>query len=126
MTVPLQTVQAGPKALVKRVLNRPLGGYASNARRNHYKRPAAAPLHDREPILDLAALEAVSPDGRVTTFSYEGQQFAALAPANAADAGHLNERGRRIVAAEFLNLMAEVSARSDRTARQRTDTLKRY
>jgi hypothetical protein len=106
VTVPLQIVQTGPKAWIKQALSRSPGGYAANARRNDYNALLRTHYAGKEPLLDLATVEATSADGRLNTYDYRGNRLLALAPQNAADPGHLNGRGRRSAAEQLLALLA--------------------
>jgi len=80
-TLPLTTVQSGPKAT-----------YAG-----------------REPIFDLARLESIAPDGTTVTVSWGGATVPAMSPAYTDDAGHLNARGRALAAQEFVTVLAAAS-----------------
>jgi hypothetical protein len=111
-TMPLRLVQTGPKAVVKRLLARPAGGYVENVRRNRYNTLLRREYQGRAPIFDIAALESQS-GGRPTTFTFQGEEFFSLNPAYTPDNGHLNESGRRVVAAGFLNALAEAARRGE-------------
>jgi hypothetical protein len=111
-TMPLRLVQTGPKAVVKRLLARPAGGYVENVRRNRYNALLRREYQGRAPIFDIAALESQS-GGQPTTFTFQGEEFFSLNPAYTPDNGHLNESGRRVVAAGFLNALAEAARRGE-------------
>jgi hypothetical protein len=104
-TMPLRMVQTGPKALVKRVLGRPAGGYLDNVKRNVYNDMLRREYAGREPIFDIAKLESQAADSEMT-FVFQGQRFFSLDPKYTPDNGHLNEIGRRIVAAGFLDALS--------------------
>jgi hypothetical protein len=110
VTAPLRMVQTGPKAVVKRILGRAPGGYRENSRRNAYNDLLRAEYAGRAPVFDIAAIEATLGDGGNTTYSYEGRQLLALNPAYTFDNGHLNERGRQVVAQEFLQVLGAAVA----------------
>lgn len=97
VTVPLTTVQGGPKALVKRMLGRTPDGQAENERRQVFNEALRA-RNGAGRLFDLAAIEA----GR------GGKQGAApcLDPALTSDGGHLNDQGARLVAAAFVGFLA--------------------
>jgi len=107
VTMPLRMVQSGPKAVVKKLLGKPLGGYAENIRRNVYNEKLRSAYSGREPLFDLAHVESARLDGSRITFDAEGQQFAALNPQFTYDNGHLNEDGRVRAAREFVRVLAE-------------------
>jgi hypothetical protein len=106
VTMPLRLVQTGPKAVIKRTLGRPLGGYAENVLRNRYNQMLRAEYQGKQPFFDLAQVESTRPDGSRVTFQHDGQEFFALHPAFTPDNGHLNEQARIMVAGAFLNVLA--------------------
>jgi hypothetical protein len=112
VTVPLTTLQSGPKALVKRLLGRPVYGLVENARRDEYNALLRAAYEGREPIFDLALLEATAPDGRRRTTELNGRAVPVLVAEYTDDGEHLNANGRARAAREFLTVLASVSKRS--------------
>lgn len=109
VTSPLTVVQSGPKAVVKRILGRPLGGAEANIVRERFNDLLRAEYGGREPIFDLAAVEATRPDGRAVTFEEGGRAHRALAPEYASDGKHLNALGSRWAAAHLLATLAGVA-----------------
>jgi lysophospholipase L1-like esterase len=104
-TVPLTTVQSGPKAWLKRLLGRPLNGQADDAARerlNALIRGAAG----GQPLFDLALAEASGPDGETQGGSYAGSPYLALRDEYSSDGGHLNAAGARAAAAGFAASLA--------------------
>ena len=108
-TLPLTTVQTGPKALVKRVLGRAPYGTVENVRREEYNRLLRATYAGREPIFDLARLESIAPDGTSVTVSWDGATVPAMSLAYTEDGGHLNAKGRAMAAQEFVRVLAAAS-----------------
>jgi hypothetical protein len=108
ITVPLTERQRGPKALVKRLLGKPLAGFEDNRRRHEYNELLKQTYAGRAPIFDLAAVESTFPDGSRETVDVGGTTVPALAPALTDDGGHLNEAGRRAVADKFIRFLAEL------------------
>lgn len=106
VTVPLTTVQAGPKALLKRLLGRSPYGVEENARRDEYNALLRAEYAGKEPVFDLAALESTGPDGRTVTYDSGGRRIPVLSEAWTDDGGHLNEAGRRRAALALVALLA--------------------
>jgi hypothetical protein len=104
-------VQTGPKALVKRLMDKPAGGYVENVLRNRYNERLRREYEGREPLFDIARLESQTAEAP-TTFTFRGEQFFALNPAYTPDNGHLNEQGRRVVAAGFLDALAAAVGQS--------------
>lgn len=97
VTAPLTTVQTGPKAWIKRLLGREPSGYRENARRddfNDYLRQHFSSAN----LFDLAAIE--------TAGKRLDNDAVALDPSLTYDGGHLNERGKELVATELLKLLA--------------------
>jgi hypothetical protein len=105
ITVPLTTLQTGPKAWTKRALGRSAGGYEENVARSAYNELLRKEYAGREPIFDLAKMEATTPDGSISSFTANGRQVDMLTPAYTTDGGHLNELGRRRIARELLRFL---------------------
>lgn len=114
VTMPLRKVQTGPKALLKRVLGKPAGGYLENVKRNEYNDLLRAEYAAGGSVFDLAEIEATPPDADATTFSYQGQTYRALNPDYTYDNGHLNETARRLVAERFLATLAKIQEEPQR------------
>lgn len=108
VTVPVTHVQTGPKALVKKLIGRAPGGYLDNLRREQFNERMRREYSGREPLFDLAAIEATSPDGRQEVFSFDGMTGRALHVPYGSDGRHLNEHGRRRVAEELLVMLASL------------------
>jgi hypothetical protein len=107
-TVPLTVVQSGAKALVKRVLGRPVFGYEENIARNQFNELVLREYEGKEPVFDLAAWESTMPDGRRREYIADGRAYPELIPEFTPDSGHLNEQGRRWVAAQLLAFLASL------------------
>jgi hypothetical protein len=111
VTAPLTTIQTGWKASVKKMLGKPLGGYADNVKRNQFNDLIRKEYAEKEPLLDLAKFEATRMDGSQATFEYQGRKYLSLAPEYTDDGGHLNEVGRKYIAEQLLIFLAEQVAR---------------
>ena len=107
LTAPLKTIQDGPRAWVKNLIGRTLGGTIENAKRNDFNEMIRKTYSAKEPVFDIAAIESTYPDGRRATFEMEGKTYYHLVPAYTNDGGHLNENGRKIVAEQLLLTIAE-------------------
>ncbi len=105
VTVPLTTLQTGPKAWAKRALGRPAGGYQDNIARSAYNELMRKEYAGREPIFDLAKIESTFPDGKRSSFLDNGYEIDTLVPAYTTDGGHLNELGRGRAAQELLHVL---------------------
>lgn len=110
-TMPLRVVQSGPRAWVKRIIGRPIGGYADNVVRNRFNTLVRSAFRGKEALFDLALLESTGPGGSRCTFLADGVANEALCPEYTADGGHLNQSGRRIVAGELLKHIATLPRR---------------
>ena len=111
-TLPLTTVQTGPKAWVKRLLGRSPYGTVENVRRDEYNRLLRATYAGREPIFDLARLESIQPDGTMASVTWEGVTAPALAPEYTSDGGHRNALGRARAAREFIAVLAHATQKT--------------
>jgi len=109
VTVPLTAPDRWPRALAKRLLGRE-GSAARNARRERYNALLRDAYAGREPLFDLAALEARCPDGIPATEPWRGREVPALCPAYTDDGGHLNAAGRERAARALLAIVAAVPA----------------
>jgi len=105
-TVPLTTVETPTKARVKRLLGRHTAREDAVARQS-YNALMRGTFAGREPLFDIARLEAGRPDGARATFSLGDQKIEVLAEENTRDGGHLNQHGQILVARELLNLLAK-------------------
>ena len=65
----------------------------------------------RDRLLDLAAAESTGADGSMASGRHRGQRWYALHRDNAVDSGHLNRRGARLAALNWLSAVARVSER---------------
>lgn len=109
LTMPIRTVQTGWKVPLKKLVRRPIGGYADNVKRQEYNELLRGEYGGREPVFDIAAIESTRADGSRVTFTVNGRTYFALAPEYTTDGGHLNELGRRVVAERLLGLLANIA-----------------
>lgn len=107
VTSPLKELQTGPKALIKKVLGKPLSGYSGNVKRNEFNQLLGKNFQGR--VFDLAKIESTFPDGTRSSFSNNGNIYYSLVPEYSNDGGHLNEKGRKIVAEQFLIFLANLA-----------------
>src|SRR3954471_22865057 len=106
VTLPLTTVQTGPKAWVKWLLGRAPYGTIENVKRDQYNTLLRRTYAGREPIFDLARLESIAADGTQATVEWDGTVAPALGPANSKAGGPLNRIGRLRPAEEFVRALA--------------------
>ena len=64
-------------------------------------------------LFDLALIEATFPDGSGNVHQKDGQSFQALVPEYTYDGGHLNEKGRRIVAEQLIIFLSNLFTEKD-------------
>ncbi len=107
-TSPLTKLQAGPKAWVKKIIGRTLGGTKENINRHAYNELLRARYKGKEPILDIAEIESTKPDGTRSSFQSDGKTYYSMVPEYTNDGGHLNEVGRKKVAEQFILLVANL------------------
>jgi hypothetical protein len=108
-TVPLMTVQTGPKAWIKTLIGRPLEGYDDNISRQQFNDKLRKEYNGKELLFDLAAIESTKPDSSRLSFIKDGKTGYALVPQYTTDGGHLNEMARKLVAEQLLVLLANIA-----------------
>lgn len=62
----------------------------------------------KEPVFDIAGIEAVQDNGKKTLFKFKGIEYLAMNPKYSSDGGHLNSTGSKIVAQAFLIFLANI------------------
>ncbi|GFE82176.1 hypothetical protein GCM10011487_41760 [Steroidobacter agaridevorans] len=102
MTAPLTTIQTGPKAWVKKVLGKAPAGYEHNLRRQQFNQRIRERF-SADALFDIARLEA---SAGARTFEYRSRQIETLDPSYTYDGGHLGERGKEVIATEFVRFLA--------------------
>jgi hypothetical protein len=105
MTSPLTTVQTGPRAWLKKLLGKEVGGYASNARRHVFNQALRAHFGTGKQLFDVAALESNRGQSGV---DYRGERIESLDPHLASDDGHLNSAGERLLGGALIAHLASV------------------
>ena len=108
VTVPLTAAQTGPKAFIKKIIGRPIGGYEDNIKREQFNTLIIKEYEGKDPIFDLARIESTAPDGSRAVFEKDGKTFPRMVPAYTDDGGHLNEQGRKVVAEQFLIFLSKL------------------
>jgi lysophospholipase L1-like esterase len=92
VTAPLTVTQTGPKAWVKQLLGRAPAEAVENARRHAFNERLRAEIPAGR-LFDIAKLES-------------GSVPESLDPRLTVDGGHLNDRGKSIVASAFIQFLA--------------------
>jgi len=104
-TVPLRALQKGPKALVKKILMKPVGGEMDNIKRDKYNNMILEELENEFPIFDIARVESTLPDGTAFTFKRKGKQYPCMPDIYTYDGGHLTKLGEKVVAHNLVNFL---------------------
>ena len=110
MTAPLTTIQTGIKARIKEIIGKPVGGYADNIKRNQFNEKLKKTYEGKEPIFDLAGIESTYPDGTRAFFKTTTGACPFLVPEYTMDGGHLNAKGQRFIAEQFLIMLASLGS----------------
>ena len=97
-TEPLTSVQTGPKAWIKKIIGRTIGGVDDNIKRN-----------GKEPVFDIVRIQSTFPDGTRATLIRDGKTYHYLVPDYTYEGGHLNEKGGKTVVEQLLILLANLS-----------------
>jgi hypothetical protein len=108
-TVPLlRQPEKSIKSSIKKLLGRGNGFFdvSHNIARNIYNELLKSAYEGKEPVFDLARLEAISPDKNLCFFDYQGKRMLSLCPEYTDDGGHLNAVGRKAVAEQLLVFLA--------------------
>lgn len=106
-TLPLKSVPGGFKNSIKRLIGRDIPGEADNVRRAEYNELLRSTYAGKEPVFDIAKFESIDPaTGKAFSFSYNGNQYEAMSPANTYDGGHLTETGRQWIAEQLVVFLA--------------------
>jgi hypothetical protein len=101
-TVPLVQIQTGPKAWIKRIIGKPVTGLSDNVARVKFNELLRAEYSGRAVVFDIAESESTAPDGSRESFTKDGEIYYALVPQYSDDGAHLNEQGRKRMAAKLI------------------------
>ena len=109
-TVPLTVTKTSIKTWIKKIIGKKdIWEYDDNIKRNEYNELLKKHYKDKEPVFDLAGIESTFADGKRCTFSKDGKTYYSLVPEYTTDGGHLNEKGRKIVAEKLLVFLANLA-----------------
>jgi len=108
ITVPLTTLQTGPKAWIKKIIGRPVAGVDDNIKRETFNQKLRNEFSGKEPVFDLAAIESTLPAGSRAIFEKDGKAYPRLVPEYTDDGGHLNALGRKVAAEQLLIFLAKL------------------
>ena len=96
------------KAIVKAAIRKP-GVADDNLKRQQFNKLLRKSFTDKEPIFDLAAAESTSSDGFTCFTIKAGQRVPTMLAEYTTDGGHLNKKGRRVVAEQLLIKLAKMA-----------------
>jgi hypothetical protein len=105
-TVPLTTIESGALALARRLVGAPAVRREANARRSLFNRLVREAFGEPGRLFDIAGIESGSRGGHRSAFAPGEERVESLDPRLSSDGGHLNERGRRIAASEFVRFLS--------------------
>ncbi|WP_153067481.1 hypothetical protein [Steroidobacter cummioxidans] len=103
-TVPLRSLPHGPYAWLRRTLGHRHPAIIGNRARDWFNRQLRSRYGGHQ-LFDLAAVQSRRPDGRPCELSDGGILVPSLARDWTYDGGHLNEPGRTMAAAAFLEFL---------------------
>jgi len=114
ITVPLTSDEVGVKAWWKRFKDRVkdlIGktNFYDNTKRNQFNEMMRKEYDGKEPLFDLAKIESTYPDGKELISMKDGKIQYTLIPDYTYDAGHLNQRGRVMVAERLLLFLVQLA-----------------
>lgn len=104
VTVPLTVSNPTIKSFIKKLI----GKQDNNLKRNQFNDKLLKEYDGKDPIFDLARAESTYPDGNRVSFTDGEKRYYSLAPEYTDDGGHLNERGRKVVARELLKFLSNI------------------
>lgn len=104
-TVPLRSLPEGPYAWLRRALGHRHPAIAANRARDWFNQKLRERFGRGHTLFDLAALESRRANGKPCELIDAGTRVPSLAREWTYDGGHLNERGRTIAAAAFLEFL---------------------
>jgi hypothetical protein len=113
MTVPLRARPSGLRATLRHSLGRYDTELARNAARHGFNQHLRRRYGDGGTLFDLAAVEAARTGDNGSRPEVRDDETPALLAEYTNDGGHLNERGRTVVAQAFMRFLDEVRSRRD-------------
>ncbi len=108
VTVPVRMVQTGMKTKLKKLMGKLPGGAGNNKVRNQFNELLRRAYEGKQPIFDLARFESTRVDGSRSYFNVDGKTYFSMVPEYTYDSGHLNEKGRKVIAEQLLLFLADL------------------
>lgn len=96
------------KAIIKTAIRKP-GVADDNLKRQQFNELLRKTFTVKEPVFDLAAVESTSSDGFSCYTKKTGQKIPTMLAEYTTDGGHLNEKGRKVVAEQLLIKLAKMA-----------------
>ncbi|HEY5997814.1 MAG TPA: hypothetical protein VI078_00735 [bacterium] len=109
VTVPLSVHRDGIRQRLKALLGEVDAWDLDNAKRSELNDLIVREYEGKEPVFDVALAESTLPGGVRSTFAMGGKAVPCLAAEYSRDGAHLNDRGARWVAEQFLITLARVA-----------------
>jgi len=110
-TVPLKSLQSGPKAFIKKLLGKDIG-IEDNIVRNEFNDLLRKEYPD--PIIfDIAKIESTFANGKRSFSEVNGNKVYTMVPAYTNDGGHLSKSGKKKIGEEYLYFFAEISSKKE-------------
>lgn len=109
-TVPLKTIQSGPKAIIKKMLGKSIG-IEDNLTRQKFN-TLLLNEYANESLFDLAKFESTYPDGSREFIEKKNDKIYSLIEDYTNDGGHLSKEGQYYITTQFLLFLAEETATS--------------
>jgi len=108
-TIPLTITKTTWKTRLKKILGKDdIWEYADNLTRNKLNQLIKKEYQGKQPVFDIADIEATRPDGTKKSFTYKGDTYLSLVPEYTNDGAHLNETGRKVVAQKLLKFLIHI------------------
>lgn len=108
VTVPLTARGTGLKGFLKDLSGRNAPTDGDNMAREAYNELLRTEYAGREPLFDLALLEATDRNGKADVREKGGASFYSLRDEYTSDGGHLNVPGKRYIGEQFLAFLASL------------------
>ncbi|MGB5446670.1 MAG: hypothetical protein WBM99_14335 [Psychromonas sp.] len=108
VSVPLTTIQTGPKAWIKKIIGRPVSGIIENKKRQEFNKLLRAEYGANDRLFDIAVIESTLPDGTREKYQLDGQEYYSLYQGYTDDGEHLNEVGQLRAAQALLDVIGKM------------------
>ena len=108
VTVPLMHFSTGMRDRLKRTVGATVENDLDNVKRNELNKLVLEEYSGKEPVFDIATIQSTLPDGGRTVASLGGKNYSYLASEYTDDGGHLNEKGRKVVAQQLIIFLSNL------------------